>query len=111
MTNQEAIKKVKESPSSIFLKDDVLLLIESIKQEEAKAPDQITIDVDALESHIISHLKSSLIDEDFFDLNEIRYGIDNYNTVYAEDIPIKYSTIGVAIHKAIQSFIDKNKKP
>lgn len=108
MTKQEAIKKVKESASSVFLKDDVVSLIDTIIPTDIVVlPEPNNTDYEALEKHICDYFLHRLTDEDYFIFDDIRYTIDNYNTVYAEDIPINHKRINEAIKQAIQSFIQK----
>lgn len=79
MKKQDLINSVKNAPGSIFTKDDVIGIINSLTQDDKK-----TDILDLIEMTITRVLNNN----DYVDYNNVEYGIDYDNRIEVTNIEI-----------------------
>lgn len=98
ITKEEAIQIINDSPSSIFSQQDVINLINSIKEPEP-------INIEELINNIMDDI-DNISPDDLVDYDSAEFSFYNGNEVQLEDIETQSGNIRETIEEAVKTFFD-----
>ncbi len=109
ITKENAIAQVQSSVSSIFSKDDVLFLINSI-QEEQSTP-KITFDqLRDLTQSIVNSIEKEASNDNIVCYEDVEFELDYQRRIEVTDVPINFDAIKDCVEESLTEFFSPNEE-
>lgn len=109
ITKENAIAQVQSSVSSIFSKDDVLFLINSI-QEEQSTP-KITLDqLRDLTQSIVNSIEKEASNDNIVCYEDVEFELDYQRRIEVTDVPINFDAIKDCVEESLTEFFSPNEE-